>query len=70
MLIPQTTNIVAYCWSIADLLRSGFAILSSSEAHQNQMMQLLFDLERNSGFSKLVFEWLYRIRMLVHGSIR
>lgn len=32
------------------------AILSSSEAHQNQMMQLLSDPERNSGFSKLVFE--------------
>lgn len=34
------------------------AVLDSSEAHQNQMMQLLSDPVRAAGFSKLVFELL------------
>jgi type I restriction enzyme R subunit len=38
------------------------AILSSSEAHQNQMMQLMSDPAKAKGFSKLVFELLLLTR--------
>ena len=34
------------------------AILSSSEAHQNQMMQLLSDPKKAAEFSKIVFDLL------------
>ena len=34
------------------------AVLDSSEAHQNQMMQLLSDPKKNQNFAKLVFELL------------
>ncbi len=34
------------------------AVLDSSEAHQNQMMQLLSDPVRTKGFSKLIFDLL------------
>jgi len=34
------------------------AIMGSSEAHQNQMMQLLSDPEKVKGFAKVVFELL------------
>ena len=34
------------------------AVLDSSEAHQNQMMQLLSDPKKNQSFAKLVFELL------------
>jgi len=34
------------------------AILGSSEAHQNQMIQLLSDPARAAGFAKLVFEMI------------
>ena len=34
------------------------AVLDSSEAHQNQMMQLLSDPEKAKGFAKVVFELL------------
>ena len=34
------------------------AILDSGDAHQNQMMQLLSNPERNKGFAKLMFELL------------
>jgi type I restriction enzyme R subunit len=34
------------------------AVLGSSEAHQNQMMQLLSDATKAAGFSKLVFDLL------------
>ena len=34
------------------------AILSSSEAHQNQMLQLLSDPSKAAGFAKLVFEMI------------
>jgi len=34
------------------------AILGSSDAHQNQMMQLLSDATKAAGFSKLVFDLL------------
>ncbi len=34
------------------------AILGSSDAHQNQMMQLLSNPERNRGFAKFIFELL------------
>jgi type I restriction enzyme, R subunit len=34
------------------------AILSSSEAHQNQMLQLLSDPEKNQGFARIVFDLL------------
>jgi len=33
-------------------------ILGSSEAHQNQMMQLLSDPEKVKGFAKVVFKLL------------
>ena len=36
------------------------AILSSSEAHQNQMMQLLSAPKRNADFVKLIFDLLLR----------
>lgn len=32
------------------------AVLDSGEAHQNQMMQLLSDPDKASGFAKVVFE--------------
>ena len=34
------------------------AILSSSDAHQNQMLQLLSDPNKAAGFAKLVFEMI------------
>ena len=34
------------------------AVLDSSEAHQNQMMQLLSDPEKANGFAKVVFDLL------------
>ena len=37
---------------------SNDAILDSGDAHQNQMMQLLSNPERNKGFAKLMFELL------------
>ena len=38
------------------------AILDSSEAHQNQMMQLLSDPLKSAGFSKLVFDMLRLVK--------
>ncbi|MBU1238620.1 hypothetical protein KJ865_02830 [Myxococcota bacterium] len=37
------------------------AILDSSSAHQNQMMQLLSDPKKASGFANLIFELLQRV---------
>jgi len=37
------------------------AILDSSEVHQNQMMQLLSNPERNNGFRKLIYELLKEV---------
>ncbi len=33
-------------------------VMDSSEAHQNQMMQLLFDPAKAAGFAKVVFDLL------------
>ena len=34
------------------------AVMDSSEAHQNQMLQLLSNQEKVSGFAKVVFDLL------------
>jgi len=34
------------------------AVMDSSEAHQNQMMQLLSDPKKAAGFAKVVFDLL------------
>lgn len=34
------------------------AVLDSSDAHQNQMMQLLSDSEKAKGFARVVFDLL------------
>ncbi|MEY3287842.1 MAG: hypothetical protein RLZZ419_84 [Pseudomonadota bacterium] len=34
------------------------AIMDSSEAHNNQMMQLLFNPDKAAGFAKVVFDLL------------
>jgi type I restriction enzyme R subunit len=36
------------------------AVMDSSEAHQNQMMQLLSDPKRSQDFAKLIFELLQK----------
>lgn len=60
----STNNLAAYIWSLADLLRGDFnkaiddAIMGSSDAHKNQMMQLLSDNDKAARFARVIFDLL------------
>jgi len=59
MVMKQIANNTAEQAMLGDFSKAvDDAILDSSEAHQNQMMQLLSDPKKNQGFIKLVFELL------------
>lgn len=59
LVMKQIVNNTAEQAMLGDFNRAvDDAVLDSSDAHQNQMMQLLSDPEKAKGFSRLVFELL------------